>query len=123
MNPIELLQRWQVRVIPIVTRMEMHCHAVDSDRLDATVALIMRMETGHDDCFSAENAHRSHHLPDCPWAPRNRGPKAPPEQAAATKAAVAAHRVDAFTVWAQEVMGGVNRRFSPEGAGPPASPG
>jgi len=123
LNPIELLQRWQMRVMPVVARMELHGHPVDSDHLDATVALIMRMETGHPDCFSPENSHHSHHLPSCPWAPRNRGAKADAAQVLATRLDVARHKTEAFNVWAREVAGIVNRRFSAEGAGPNAADG
>ncbi len=117
--PHEHLTRWQARVLPVVTRMAMRGRAPDSDELDKTVALILVMERGAPECFAAENRHRSHHLPDCPWAPRNRGPRPSPEQAAATKAAVASYRYAGMVSYFDgPYQAAVNRRFTGQGAGP-----
>ena len=115
-SPFEHLRLWQQRAEPVSHRLVHHGHGVSTDRLDETIRLILKMETGHPDCFAPENAHRSHHLPDCPAAPRNQGPKAPPEQLAGVGLRRAAREQDAIRRWAKE-RPEMNSLFSGPSAG------
>ena len=49
--PHEHLALWHARAMPIVQRLVMHEHGVDTERMEATVALIVKMETGAPECF------------------------------------------------------------------------
>lgn len=126
LGAMELLQRWQARAMPVASRLCFHGHGVDSERMDATIALIMAMEKGPEGapgCFSDENRHRSHHLPDCPWAWRNRGAKASPEQVMLTRASIAQYKAEAFKTWAAGYAVAVNRWFRSPAAGPAQATG
>jgi hypothetical protein len=69
----EALQKWNRRAAPIVARLIRHGHRIDTVRMTVTTNLVIKLEQMHEACFASENIHRSHHLPHCPWAPRNRG--------------------------------------------------
>jgi len=85
----ELLRAWHRRASITMRRMALRCRPVNLTNVTATLDLIVRMSTGDPACFSAENAHHSHHVPDCPCAARNRGrsvtPRSPREIAETAK--------------------------------------
>lgn len=74
-HPREHLAKWQARATPVLRRMAMHARPINAQDLNLTIALIMKVETGADECFSEANRHHSHHLPTCPAAWRNRAGK------------------------------------------------
>jgi hypothetical protein len=86
--------------MPVVQRLVSHGHGIDTFAMDETLRLVSIMETGAPECYSDENAHRSHHLPDCPAALRNRrGTPSSAEERAAVRAVVTEYRRQAVSEW------------------------
>ena len=69
----ELLAVWHHRASPIFRRMAAHAKRVNIDELTVTIRLIQQLSRGEDVALAPAHAHHSHHLKDCPAAPRNRG--------------------------------------------------
>lgn len=66
----ELLTAWHRRARPVVRRWASRGRPVDQRRLAETLRLLVLIEYGTPDAFSAANWGRSHHDPACPFSGR-----------------------------------------------------
>lgn len=66
----ELLRLWRRRATPVLRRWLAKGHRIAQDRVAKTVHLVLMVETGCDEVTSPANAHKSHHLPNCPQSIR-----------------------------------------------------
>lgn len=73
LHPREMLTAWQHRAAPIFRRMMLHSKRCDPSRISETLRLVLLFPSMDPACFAPENAHRSHHLKNCPLARRNAG--------------------------------------------------